>query len=171
MYISVRAPHGLVAGGEREAESQQHRVKRRGCCQEMREQVSVAGDPLHLEGQDESALFPQAAGVRTRLTASSLNLHYVRAPRTLSRTMGFYFGGKKAWEAVPLFSLNLLHLPSGHILCPVHEAPLTDQLHLGSWEETAVHCGRCFGSPLERETDTFRGRVSKRPLPPLVTFI
>lgn len=56
--------------------------------------------------------------------------------------MGFYFGGKKAWEAVPLFSLNLLHLPSGHILCPVHEAPLTDQLHLGAWEETAVHCGR-----------------------------
>lgn len=48
------------------------------------------------------------------------------------------FGGKKAWEAVPLFSLSLrvapalLHFPSGHFLCPVHEAPLTDQLHLGS---------------------------------------
>lgn len=59
MYIFVRAPHGLVARGEREAESQQHRVKRQGCCQEMREQVSVAGDPLHLEGPDEYALFLQ----------------------------------------------------------------------------------------------------------------
>lgn len=44
------------------------------------------------------------------------------------------FGGKKAWEAVPLFSLSLqvapaqVHFLSGHFLCPVHEATLTDQL-------------------------------------------
>lgn len=57
--------------------------------------MSVAGDPLHLEGQDEYAFFLQATGVRTLLTTPSLNLHYVRAPRTLGRTMGFYFRGQE----------------------------------------------------------------------------
>lgn len=50
----------------------------------------------------------------------SLNLHY-ESPQAS--------GDKKVWEALPLFSqsmqvvLALLHFPSGHILCPVHEAP------------------------------------------------
>lgn len=90
-----------------------------------------------------------------------------------SRTMGFYFWGQEGMGGSSLIFAKPEGSPSptAFPLCPVHEAPLTDQLHPGSWEETAVHCGRCFGSPLGRETDTFRGRVSERPLPPLVTFI
>lgn len=47
----------------------------------------------------------RATRVRTQLTTPSLNLPYVRAPRTLSRAMGFYFRGQEGMGgSSPIFT-------------------------------------------------------------------
>lgn len=101
-----------------------------------------------------------------------LNLHFESSKNIAPKlSCGVLLGGQEgAGGSSSIFTKPAGgHFLSGHMLCPVHEAPYRNSCarHLGSWEETAV---QCFGSPPGIGTDTFNGRVRERSLPPPPDF-